>query len=710
MIPEQVHALAGCTPSPLASYLKALGVLRLICEQADPTARGAWQQDRFRLETALTYDEIDRFFLDRYAPTPIVTPWNGGSGFFAKDSKAGVDFLYGASATRFAPYRATIATARGVLERLGLVKKPDAKIEKPRWLGGCRATFSDIALDWLDAAYVLGESDPRYPPLLGTGGNDGRLEFANNFMQRLAELFTNDGLPTSNSAAWLAASLWGRTVCGLGSSKVGQFQPNAAGGANAAAGFEGDPVVNPWDFVLMIEGALMLGATAVRRFDASGVRGRAAYPFTVGATSTGYGSADTTDETNSRGELWLPLWEQPVGARQLRTLMGEGRADVGSRRARTGLDFARAISSLGVDRGIVAFERYGFHVRNGLSYFATDLGRYQVGQSTRVGLLRELDDWLQRYRGKCSGDTAPGSVRRALRGFEQAAFQLATADTQDGLTQTFLALGQLEAALGASLSFCKKSNVRPLPQLSRAWLDAARVDRPEVRLAESLASVEDRYTGVDLPIRVQVEAVTRRGRAWAFSDDARDVDWHAGQLPEAMAAVLLRRLVAARASGDARFADRGSVFAGLGDIDAFVFGQTDDALLARWFRACLVLERPAERRRAARSARSPIPYAGYGVMKLALAPVTLRGLRVPITPRIVRLALANRGKAALEVAAGRLRASGLPPRAREAHASRQTLQRCTAALLFPISPADTERLAARYLRPTVDPHTDMELA
>jgi CRISPR-associated protein Csx17 len=34
------HVLGGCRPVPLASYLKALGVLRLVSEQADPNAGG----------------------------------------------------------------------------------------------------------------------------------------------------------------------------------------------------------------------------------------------------------------------------------------------------------------------------------------------------------------------------------------------------------------------------------------------------------------------------------------------------------------------------------------------------------------------------------------------------------------------------------------------------------------------------------------------
>ena len=42
-----VHQLDGCAPAPLAHYLKALGILRLVAEQADRDARGWWDGDRF---------------------------------------------------------------------------------------------------------------------------------------------------------------------------------------------------------------------------------------------------------------------------------------------------------------------------------------------------------------------------------------------------------------------------------------------------------------------------------------------------------------------------------------------------------------------------------------------------------------------------------------------------------------------------------------
>ncbi len=58
--------LAGCRPEPLAYYLKALGILRLVSEQADPEARGWWADDEFRLRTKLSREELEKFFFEKY--------------------------------------------------------------------------------------------------------------------------------------------------------------------------------------------------------------------------------------------------------------------------------------------------------------------------------------------------------------------------------------------------------------------------------------------------------------------------------------------------------------------------------------------------------------------------------------------------------------------------------------------------------------------
>ena len=110
-----VHTLGGCAPAPLAQYLKALGILRVVAEQADAHARGWWEGERFRLATMLDAAALSLFLLSHYAPTPLVSPWNRGSGFY-KANDPGLRPLEGSVAIRFAPIRAAIAAARALLE------------------------------------------------------------------------------------------------------------------------------------------------------------------------------------------------------------------------------------------------------------------------------------------------------------------------------------------------------------------------------------------------------------------------------------------------------------------------------------------------------------------------------------------------------------------------------------------------------------------
>ena len=104
------HTFAGCSPAPLAGYLKALGILRLVGEQADPQARGWWDGERFLLLTVLSREELEAFFLERYEPTPLVSPWNKGSGFFNAEDPAR-KALEKSSADRFRKLREEIAAS-----------------------------------------------------------------------------------------------------------------------------------------------------------------------------------------------------------------------------------------------------------------------------------------------------------------------------------------------------------------------------------------------------------------------------------------------------------------------------------------------------------------------------------------------------------------------------------------------------------------------
>jgi CRISPR-associated protein Csx17 len=111
--------LTGCPYQPLGAYLKALSVLRLVSEQEDREARGRWTNECFVLESTLDRDGLLNFFLSKYSPTPVVAPWNGGSGFYPKDRKVGVNAIEASGESRFDLYREAISIVRRILARVG---------------------------------------------------------------------------------------------------------------------------------------------------------------------------------------------------------------------------------------------------------------------------------------------------------------------------------------------------------------------------------------------------------------------------------------------------------------------------------------------------------------------------------------------------------------------------------------------------------------
>src|SRR5690606_20336821 len=161
----------------------------------------------------------------------------------------------------------------------------------------------------------------------------------------------------------------------------------------------------------MMEGTLVLAGSVARRM---GSRQGSAFPFTVGPSPVGWQTLADADAKNSRAELWLPLWNRPATFPEIAHLMAEGRAQLqqSGRPARTGVDFARSIASLGVDRGLTGFFRYGFYQRSGRSYVASPLGRIAVRDRIHrhIGLLDQADPWLDRLRRLAATDDAPARL------------------------------------------------------------------------------------------------------------------------------------------------------------------------------------------------------------------------------------------------------------------------------------------------------------
>ena len=465
--------LDGCAPAPLGSYLKALGVLRLVTEQVDPSARGWWRDDRFAMETGLDEDSLVEFFLDMYRPAPVVSPWNSDGGFSHTGKRFSETVL------------ATIAESTG--DRLAIYRETIAAtwraVDDPRWeswdkrtrVQACRNRLPDEALDWLDTAVVLTDGDPVFPPILGTGGNLGRLELSSNYMQRLIDVLGIAAKRPPNRAqrqAWLEQALFSRGRPKLVGGNVGQYNPGQA--------IHG--TVNPWDFVLLVEGALLF-ASGVARVTGSDGRSVAAMSFTVRSAPVGHGTAAVGE--SAKGEIWAPLWSHPTGLGQIRRLFREGRLRLGRDDARTGLDAARAAASLGVDRGVDSFARHVLVERFGQSIFAVPAGRLEVTERAEVSTLGMLDAWLRRVR---AAGELPAHVSSALRAVEQAEYDVAAAGGPGRLLAVLGAIADLHVAVARSGRL--RADVPPVSGLGAThWLTHITQDTPEFRLAGGFASL-----------------------------------------------------------------------------------------------------------------------------------------------------------------------------------------------------------------------------
>lgn len=724
-----VVKLGGCHPEPLAHYLKALGILRLVSEQSDPDARGRWEGESFILETRLSDTELRDFFLATYRPTPVTAPWNAGSGFYYQEEKLNqkdpttgkkiktgnrnqptaatkvVDRLLASTTERFSLFRKCLATAKEIVAQEKIMKAP-ADEDKGRLIQIVRNVMPDEALPWLDAVVVMTGDKTKYPPLLGTGGNDGNTDFTSNFMQRLLDLINEEtGGPTNASGSYVDQSLFESTVSGLQKkSAIGQFYPSAAGGANATVGFSSDSLINPWDFVLMIEGALVFAAASVKRLE-SAIPGALAYPFCVRQVGAGYGSASGADES-ARAEMWMPLWEQSSSYREIQQLLMEGRAQVGKRAAKNGADFARAVASLGVDRGISAFVRYGFQERNGLAYFATPLGRWRVELQSQVGLLDELDEWLDRFRRAGGDKEAPARLGRVVHDLETAIFDLCRLGDARRLQSMLIALGRSESVLAKLPKFRKDKFLSPLQFLRPAWVDQADDASSEFAIAASLASIAHPKLGA---IRRNLEPVEigKERVWWGEIDNSPGVVWDERDLSRNLAAVLARRCMDAQRAGINGLPITGTCPLASGHVAAYVNGEVDEERIKDLFWGLMLVDwRQVGRQEMKESEpKDEIPSAIYALLKLCFLPDQGRRLLrraegpppVPYEAEILRRLEAGDLKGAVARAARRLSASGIPPRFQIATGNVEMARRLAGSLLFPISPNDERMLAQQVV-------------
>ncbi len=380
-----VLELNGCAPTPLAHYLKALGILRLVAEQADRQARAWWEGERFRLATRLDAGELERYFLERYEPTPMFNPWGGRSGFYPdgseKSARQVLEAIERTFDSRFESYRKTLKVVRDVITKSTGGTKPgdDGKDYLVLALRRSVRGKSPLWMDTVTSVIGAGDNlDVEQPALFGTGGNEGSGSYTSAYMAAIEQCLLK--------RAWdyaISTVLSGQNYfpgCSWGQS-MGQFIPEGA--------------ATPWDLILAFEGACVVRSSVSTRNTTVSARWMSS-PFYVAPTSYGYPSEARMDEyvlkngkeLPGRGEQWFPLWSQPMSFAEVSQMFVEGRATTKRGRATDGWSMLRAITSLGIRQGIHEFVRYGYQQRNNLAtHFAVPLGRFRVPERNSPELV-----------------------------------------------------------------------------------------------------------------------------------------------------------------------------------------------------------------------------------------------------------------------------------------------------------------------------------
>lgn len=675
---HKVHHLRGCTAEPLISYLKALGVLRTVAQQEDAGARGAWENNRFVLYSKLDRDELCDFFLHRYRPAPLTAPWNGGSGYWGeaerRKAKNNLEVIASSSQPRLESLARAIKQCQEILRSFGFDLSKSlsfTKVTKLQLIERLRAEMTDDFVEIMDVIIAFTEGRAAFAPLMGSGGNDGNLEFTATFIAALLQVIPAGQKSSKKehkslklAPERLQKSLFDEGDASLSRGSAGQFYPGGTGGPNSGATGYGDYfLINPWDYILAMEGTLLFSGAVARRLESHSA-GMPSFPFTVFPTAAGWDTVSSEEASGSRGEMWLPLWNKPATLGEIKYLYSEGRAHAGKGRAATGLDFARAVATLGVDRGISSFKRLGFLSggRFGKMYFSVTLGEFPVKEQPEAYLLEDLDRWLKGLRNFAGKREAPARFRVLLRRIEDAVFAYCRYGGAGRLQDVLLSTGLAEQGIAGSES--SRPWLSPL-LLSPGWLKAADDGTPEYRIAAAVASIfsEDEPGS----IRENIEPVVRKRGKWQWEQTGKQVSLT--DLVRTFSAILEKRLLLAKRHnlGHAPLASR--INANHADINAFLGGFLDERKILSLLTGLVLVDWSAVKEGDLPSWKiaDDRPDSLYSLLKLLFLPAPLswppgsKPVSVKLEPALLGLLRSGNVAGGIEVALRRLQASGFTP-------------------------------------------------
>jgi CRISPR-associated protein Csx17 len=657
---KHILKLPGCTLEPLGNYLKALGVFRLVAEQADTNVQAWWKNGMLNIATAkfLSTNDLIKWLYSECAYTAFLAPWSTNTGW-GKGGKrdAGGEALKQLLSDNM-PRTERFRVAADNLVR---VVSPNLTREANQlpveiqtvtdWVVNRSESQIITALrskvreqwlvDWLDsvAGIQITRAEQslfhRWFPLFAKGGAEGSGNYIVRQQEYLADAFCinpKEGikrLETSIACSSNPNILENNKLSGL-------FYPGFRGDPNIGQSFTGETRVNTWDFILLLEGMLLFSSAVTRRFGAS--RGDASFPFYCEASMGGSSSISLreipeADKSINSGEIWCPIWKQPLRYEVLKALFKEGRFQTGDKTAYKAVQFALAVTRFGCDRGISSFIRYGLIRRSG-SYGKQDrtvplgvpLGFYPVISGSELSLLESLIEFdMQLSSGGIAlgvGNNHPARLLSARAAYEGALFDTIIAagiegsnenspKMHDALLTSILTLsklvrefattkGRIRSGKGSKARMPERPNA-PLPsQLSSKWLNLKPSGNVlEYRLARSIAGIEpwgqreqdDRIASAVEAIRANLLPLKWKSNTWQWDEISRSAVWSRGAtLFDNFTAVLRRRLIdASKGKGDGLplWSKYGASFS---DLLALWHGEVDENRLADLIHALALID------------------------------------------------------------------------------------------------------------------------
>jgi CRISPR-associated protein Csx17 len=763
--------LTGCKPEPLMSYLKALGVFRIVSEQADHGAQAGWKMENFVIQSKYNRNELEDFMVNKYEPSPILVPWSGNDFFGISGSpiksykktptgSSIIEAFYNASTQRLAPYKRAIQEVLETFKKTKIHSKAEMEKNKHRFLSVLRSNASNDVVNWIDCAVVIFEKSNPFSALLGSGGgSDGNTHFSDNFMQNLWEMLPDFDEQrhvkgksvfdtTKKSTELLRNALWGIHTDSLVSKRTSAlFDAAAVGGPNATQGMNRESLSNPWNIILLFEGCIAFSGTLGKRLNtkvSSKSEQMAAFPFQFRPSLNE--NNNMVDKEKSGRELWLPIWDQMCHYYEFQYFLTEGRADVGQRGAQYGVDMAMAAASLGVDRGISSFIRYLIVKGSvgGDNYNTTALlGKFQVSLKEKISLILEFVKKLNLLRRSLLKDETPERLKIVYKKVESAIYDYCRNGHPEDIQRLLLALGKVEqelAVTGGKRS--GKEICRPLGGLTTEWLTAVDDQSVEFSIALSLAGMND-LEGKVPPIRSNLEPVKLERFSWVWQGSAPQVVWNSFDLCSNMAAVLARRMMDGTKVGCKGLPLQSVHTLSLETISLFLSGETSDTMIQSLLWGLILINH--KQKYPSNIGRShfmemdclPLPRE-YALLKLVFLPRPLvcewnqlkeaktwrlarnneEGILIRPEPRVLQLLTVGRVEEACRIAHQRLHVSGFKPLpgpnmsgiSRDNEWETSTFlnpQRLAASLLLPISNFSIQKLITLVTRQ--DKNTEFDI-